>query len=149
MTIASQADILITGDVIGSNDAVLGLIANNFVRVRHAVTRSGNNCSNAADVLQTVRIGAAMLTLAHSFIVDNYNCGNRLGTLAIEGAVAQKFRGVVGTFNTGTGQSVTGYTKDYEYDDRLKYRSPPYFLDPVSAAWRVIRANEQVPAARD
>jgi len=27
------------------------------------------------------------------------------------------------------------------------HRSPPYFLDPVSAAWRIIRSNEQVPAA--
>jgi hypothetical protein len=26
-------------------------------------------------------------------------------------------------------------------------RSPPYFLDPLQAAWRVVRANEQVPAA--
>ena len=39
-----------------------------------------------------------------------------------------------------------GYTKDYRYDDRLQYRSPPFFLDPVAASWHVIRSNEQVPA---
>jgi hypothetical protein len=43
---------------------------------------------------------------------------------------------------------VTGYTKDYNYDKRLRYRSPPFFLDPISAAWRIIRANEQVPAPK-
>ena len=43
---------------------------------------------------------------------------------------------------------MTGYTKDYKYDKRLRYRSPPFFLDPISAAWRIIRANEQVPAPR-
>ena len=128
---------------------MLGLIANNFVRVRHPVTRSGDDCNNATGTMQDVRIEAAMLTLAHSFIVDNYRCGDRLGTLTVVGAIAQKFRGTVGTFNTSTGQISTGYAKDYEYDDRLKYRSPPYFLDPVSAAWRVTRANEQVPASRD
>ena len=41
---------------------------------------------------------------------------------------------------------MTGYTKDYNYDNRLRYRSPPYFLDPIQAAWRIIRSNEQVPA---
>ena len=40
----------------------------------------------------------------------------------------------------------TGYIKDYQYDDRLQYRSPPYFLDPIAASWHVIRSNEQVPA---
>jgi hypothetical protein len=42
---------------------------------------------------------------------------------------------------------LTGYAKDYEYNDALRYRSPPYFLDPLQAAWRVVRASEQVPAA--
>jgi hypothetical protein len=32
------------------------------------------------------------------------------------------------------------------HDDRLRYREPPYFLEPVAAAWRVVRQNEQVPA---
>ena len=143
MTIASQADIVIDGDLRRADDAVLGLIANNFVRVFHPV----RGCENDTGTMRDVRIEAAILTLAHSFIVDNYRCGNRLGTLTVEGAIAQRFRGPVGTFNASTGQGSTGYTKDYVYDDRLKFRSPPYFLDPVSAAWRVIRANEQVPAA--
>jgi hypothetical protein len=63
------------------------------------------------------------------------------------GAIAQKFRGPVGMFNSTTGAKLTGYTKDYNYNDALRYRSPPYFLDPIQAAWRIIRSNEQVPAA--
>jgi hypothetical protein len=42
---------------------------------------------------------------------------------------------------------VTGYAKNYNYDDRLRYRSPPYFVEPVKASWKVVRQNEQVPAA--
>ena len=30
----------------------------------------------------------------------------------------------------------------------MRYREPPYFLDPVQAAWRIARQNEQVPAVR-
>ena len=44
-----------------------------------------------------MRIEAAMLAINHSFIVDNYNCGAKLGTLTVKGAIAQKYRGAVGT----------------------------------------------------
>jgi hypothetical protein len=32
--------------------------------------------------------------------------------------------------------------------DRFRYRSPPFFLNPVDAAWNVMRENEQVPATK-
>jgi hypothetical protein len=143
MTLGSEDDILIDEDLIRANDnVVLGLIANRFVRVKHDVS---STCGNNPDPnpLHNIRIEAAILALNDSFIVDNYQCGNAMGTLTVFGAIAQKFRGPVGTFNGSSKES--GYTKDYNYDDRLRYRSPPYFLDPVSAAWRVVRSNEQAP----
>ncbi len=148
LTIGSANDIVVTGNVTRdpNADVVLGLIANNNVRVYHPVTRTNwndpNSCKNAAGTMDDVTIDAAILALTHSFVVDNFRCGAALGKLNVTGAIAQKFRGAVGT---GT---PTGYTKNYVYDDRLKYRSPPFFLDPVQAAWRVNRSNEQVPAAR-
>ena len=142
LTLASDADILIDGDLLRSGDPVLGLVALNFVRIKHGVRNCGGSCFVKADY----HVQAAILTLQHSFIVDNYNSGAKRGTLKVDGAIAQRFRGPVGTFNTSTGQGVTGYTKDYNYDNRLRYRSPPYFLDPIQASWRIIRANEQVPA---
>jgi len=149
MTLGSQADILIDGNLERSGDHVLGLVATNFVRIKHGV----RNCPDPPGpvgptcfVMDDVHVEAAILTLAHSFIVDNYNEGARMGNLKVDGAIAQRFRGPVGTFSSSTGLGVTGYTKDYNYDQRLRYRSPPFFLDPISAAWRIIRANEQVPA---
>jgi hypothetical protein len=143
MTIATANDIIVrpptgtsNGDVIGSGNAVLGLIATNFVRVYHP-TDSG--CDNVSPVMTSVRIDAAILSLKHSFTVDNHDCGAKLGNLTVNGAIAQKYRGPVGT--TGG----TGFTKAYAYDDRLRYRSPPFFLDPIAASWHVIRSNEQVP----
>jgi hypothetical protein len=144
MTLGSKGDILIDGDLKRSGDVVLGLIAESFVRIKHPTF--GCNGATPCAAINDVHVQAAILTLAHSFIVDNYDEGARLGTLKVDGAIAQRFRGPVGTFSSSTGQGVTGYTKDYNYDDRLRYRSPPYFLDPISAAWRIVRANEQVPA---
>jgi Tfp pilus assembly protein PilX len=157
LTIAAANDIIIapttnTGtidwtsaneDITGSNNAVLGLIANNFVRVGHKVDRTVSPCKNVATGFdgRGLTIQAAILSLQHSFINDNYNCGNALGDLHVTGAIAQRYRGPVGT-NGGA----TGFIKDYLYDDRLRYRSPPFFLNPVDSAWSIVRSNEQVPA---
>ena len=134
----------------GNSDATLGLIANNFVRVAHMVDREsdgdcddGNINTAANPVIKDIKIEAAILSLTHSFIVDNYECG-RLGDLTVTGAIAQKYRGPVGT-GSGTNPT-TGFLKDYTYDDRFRYRSPPYFMNPIDATWDVIRSHEQVPA---
>ena len=146
LTVAADNDIVINGHLDRNSDGLLlGLIANNFVRVYHPVT---DDCDdNVTGYLRDLRIQAAILALRHSFIVDNWGCGEPTGNLIVDGAIAQKFRGPVGTVN---GTSIaTGYRKDYEYNDRLRYREPPYFLDPVQASWRVARQNEQVPATAE
>ena len=38
---------------------------------------------------------------------------------------------------TAAARCVHGYLKDYQYDPRLAFRSPPHFLDPVKSAWHV------------
>jgi hypothetical protein len=123
-------------------DGVLGLIANRFVRVGHAVNRSSTTNCNVASGFGSLdlKVQAAILALQHSFITDNYDCGTA-GKLQVTGAIAQYYRGPV-----GTGGHATGFLKAYTYDDRLRYRSPPYFLTPVAAQWSVIRENEQLPA---
>jgi hypothetical protein len=143
LTIASADDVIVNGSITrasGSN-AVLGLVADKFVRVWHPVLprpRSGSSCTNQSGSLPNVQIDAAILAVNHSFTVDNYDCGALLGTLTVNGVIAQKHRGIV-----AVGAPDHGYIKNYVYDDRLKYRSPPYFLDPVQAAWGVLRENDQ------
>ncbi len=131
LTIAAENDIIVDGDVTNSGGGVLGLIANNFIRVYHPCT----NGTNGAGSMTDPTIDAAIMTIDHSFIVDNYDCGASLGTLNVNGAIAQKFRGPVGTF----GNSRTGYTKSYSYDDRLHYLEPPNFIDPVQSSWTIGR----------
>jgi type II secretory pathway pseudopilin PulG len=156
LTIGSENDIIITGNLTHTSTGRLGLIPTNFARVFHPTALDqNNNCINKATgsttapltgVLtpgQNMTIDAAILTLNHSFIVDNWACGTPKGNLTVNGAIAQKFRGPVAT----GGISIThGYTKDYWYDDRLAYLSPPYFLDPVQSSWKVSRLTEQLPA---
>lgn len=148
LTIAAENDVIVNNDLCRgscsgspSGDGLLGLIANNFIRVYHPLsptsssTTSGNcnSTSNGSGSQSNLRIDAAMLAIQHSFIVDHYNCGNQLGDLIVNGAIAQKYRGPVGTVGN------SGYNKVYTYDDRLRYLSPPNFLDPVESAWHMQR----------
>lgn len=113
LTIAAQNDVVINGNLLSSprsgetptSNALLGLIANNFVRVYHPVastyTVSGTSCngkdkylgshiceytnnssscdapnlSKAEGQFENPTIDAAILALKHAFVVDNYDCG--------------------------------------------------------------------------
>ncbi|MFL5885255.1 MAG: hypothetical protein ACJ77M_09315 [Thermoleophilaceae bacterium] len=146
LTIGADKDVVIDGDLTATGTNLLGLIANNYVRIYHPVTGvsgtgTGASCTNATGTMTNVNVNAAILSLNHSFLVDYYMCGAQLGTLHIKGAIAQKFRGPVGQ----SGGSPSGYTKDYQYDDQLGYREPPSFLDPVQTSWKILRYTEQLP----
>jgi hypothetical protein len=117
------------------SSALLGLVAQNFVRIYHPCS----NGQNQSGSLSNPSIQAALLSLTGSFIVDNYNCGTQLGSLNVTGAIAQLYRGPVGVI----GQD--GYLKNYNYDDTLRAEEPPHFLEPVQAAWHVVRETECNP----
>jgi hypothetical protein len=134
LTVATDNDIVIDGNLISSGSALLGLIAQKYVRVYHPCSNGFNQNGS----LTNPTIDAAVMALTGSFIVDNYTCGSQLGSLNVVGAIAQIFRGPVGT----TGSGSTGYLKNYTYDDRLREQQPPHFLNPVQAAWRVQRETE-------
>jgi hypothetical protein len=185
LTIASANNVVVTGNLTynggTSGTSLLGLVANNFVFIRHPQQlqtttynppRQENNpppsCGSPWEKQQNIQntqdkwvqricsrnltgaqsnptVNAAILAVNHSFTVPYWNRGNALGTLTVSGAIAQRFRGPVGTNSGGT--VVTGYAKNYVYDQRLKYLSPPKFLDPVASAWGVAVWREiRVPA---
>lgn len=150
VTVASENDIIVNADLkqATDSDTMMGLVATGFIRVYHPIAswNSYGQCSSSnptpSGFTRVSRIDAAILSLTHSFMVDNYGCASSEGTLTVNGAIAQYYRGVV-----GTGNGTTGYIKDYNYDDRLKVREPPNFLDPVKTSWRIVRQTEQKPAA--
>lgn len=152
LTIAAENDVVFVGDTCYATcadtsgrggDDLLGIVANNFVEVYHPITwqDDGDGSIEWSEIVNVgfkggnpwtnVRIDAAILSMEHSFRVQFHGGGPKLGTLDVHGAIAQLFRGAVGT------NIPTGYDKLYSYDERLKYQSPPHFIDPVQSAWKV------------
>lgn len=131
---------------------ILGLAAANFVEVYHPLSCSRYSCSNLSSgrsggpyPLTNIQIDAAMVSVAHSFMVQDWDEGNALGILSVNGAIAQYFRGPVGTFNSrGT---ASGYDKNYWYDQRLVSLDPPYLADLVTANWGVNTYAEGAPGS--
>jgi hypothetical protein len=135
---------------------ILGLVANGQVQVFHPVDCTDNDSScdlprkngsnwngtGTSTTFSNPRIQAAILSVQHTFIVPYYNAGSPQGTLTVTGAIGQRYRGPVGTFSGSN--IVTGYAKAYTYDSRLKYLSPPRFLNAIQAAWQVSTWGEVV-----
>ncbi|MGN8245517.1 pilus assembly PilX family protein [Cellulomonas soli] len=91
------------------------------------------NDPTGATSVSGLQIMGSIQTLQHSFYVQKYKEGASLGLLQVNGSIAQRWRGIVGT---GSGAvSSTGYLKNYVYDTRLKYAAPPYFPRWVNAQW--------------
>lgn len=149
VTINAENYAYVTGDIrydTTSPDSVLGLVAQNQVWVWNPVkayvctnTRNGTCTEGNWPLLRTGgrTIDAAMLSVNRTFQVQNYDSNNVRGQLKVTGAIAQKFRGPVGLGNATTGETVSGFTKLYNYDDRFYYIAPPKFLSPVSTTYEV------------
>ncbi len=142
LTVAAENDLIINGSITpygvtppaaAPGTATIGLIATRFVRVYHPCSAGKSTSGAAGNFLTSPWIYAAILSTSHSFLVDNYECGSSMGNLNVVGAIAQKFRGIVGLVNT------SGYNKEYIYDERLATDEPPYFLAPLKAGWKIGR----------
>ncbi len=149
LTIAAQNDVVIDGSITGpgTGGILLGLIANNFIRIYHPLSGARglkpNECltakNNMATDLKEPTVDAAMLALKHALMVDNYDCGEaNLGNLNVFGALAGYFsNGLTGVFSGTT--IIHGYPYNLKYDRRLLAEEPPHFLNPIRAAWQVER----------
>lgn len=139
VTLAATDDILIQDDLIyadaGTNgqpnsgcDDVLGLISMRDVVI-----------SDTAPNRNNVIVDAAVLALNNSFYVQNYNYGSSRGYIHLWGSLSQKVRGPVGTFGY---YGMTGYYKDYHYDERFMTIPPPYF--PTTGGYEIFSWREVV-----
>jgi hypothetical protein len=142
LTIGADHDVVIVDDLryaggTGGTD-LLGLIATEYVWVYHPVNRFGQNLTTALDDL---RIDAAILALNGSFVVQNYDKGATLEGLNVTGAIAQQWRGIVGQ-SGGGGDPLHGYSKNYVWDQRLQYDSPPHAFDQLDTAFQPKRWAE-------
>ena len=139
MTVAADNFVYVTGDLTYRDKStdVLGLVGNNAVFVYNPIHRSSSGYA-ALGSTGDREINAAILSVAHTFQVQNYSWGDR-GVLKVFGAIAQKYRGTVA-------QGANGYVKDYEYDTRFRYIAPPKFLTPTSTTYGVSQIASVPPA---
>ncbi|MGH1361917.1 MAG: hypothetical protein ACRBF0_00080 [Calditrichia bacterium] len=98
-----------------SND-LLGLVANDNIVV------ADNTANN-----ENAYIEASMIAMTGEFMAENHRNRDVSGTLYITGSVMQSDRGAVATFDWADGSILSGFQKNYVYDERLQGVSPPYF----------------------
>ena len=170
VTVAAENYIYVVDDIVYENTSedILGLVGQNAVWVWNPfrdVTASGSGCPTSSTCtftgtpihpvdggnVHTRRIDAAILSVAHTFMVQNYDVkdgsgSSDRGTLEIHGAIAQKFRGTVATSSSGGATIVSGYAKNYNYDQRFRTTAPPKFLSPSVVTYGVTTWIEVTPA---
>ncbi len=145
VTVGSQTDITLTGnltdaDSMAGND-MIGLSAGDDIVLPDSKTYQLGSQSRTLSAVCNLTIDAAMVALTDSLFLpgwssDSSGCASpttALGTLNINGSIAQEYRGPVGAHSGGT--LVDGYGKDYTYDSRLKFQQPPYFTSPTLPNW--------------
>lgn len=153
-TAAAANYVYVVGDLkyTSRTTDVLGLVGNSAVLVWNpmSATTSGNTTTYSPILSDSGReIDAAILSVQHTFQVQNFDRGSARGTLTVFGSIAQKFRGVVATtviYSNGTTTTSGYFTKNYQYDSRLASVVPPYFLAPASVVFTLSRVA-QVPVA--
>jgi hypothetical protein len=128
LTISSNVAMTIEDDIVyGESDEngplpdcddMLGLVCMGDIIV-------SDNEANGEDCV----IHGSIVATNTSFIVEHWANGDPRGTLTVHGGICQKFRGAVGTFMLVEDEAVvlTGYAKDYHYDERFVEMAPPGF----------------------
>ena len=170
VTVGAFDNVIVTGDLLyhdktkGSTSYqgtdLLGLMANGDVAVYHPVVKVGGNngnkqCEdgdetnnpsykNQSTAITDPEIDAAILSVFHSFYAQNWECGDTLGEITVFGAIAQKYAGKLGTADT-SGVLIHGYNKAFNYDNRLKYLEPPYFLNLTTSVFQQVTFKELTP----
>jgi len=131
LTAGASRDIIIPNNIIYANDPrvhptstdTLGIISEEDIMI---------NSSAPANL----EIDASLMALNTSFMLQNYWVGPARGTLSVFGGIIQNQRGPVGTFSGTT--KVSGYSKNYNYDQRLLNSPPPYVPttgDYITLSW--------------
>jgi len=131
LTAGASGDINITNNIIYANNPrtnpastdTLGLISEGDVMID----------SSAPNNLE---VDASIMALNTSFMLEDWWTGGAKGTLTVFGGIIQKQRGPVGTFSGTT--KVSGYSKNYNYDERLLSSPPPFVPttgDYITVLW--------------
>ena len=141
LTIASNNDIVIQNNVLYSDydtgsgtPGVSGYVAPSVTEAVGETKNLLGLVSWNGDVMigpsapNNVNVHATVLSGSGVFTVDDYDQGSPRGTATILGGVITDNYGAFGLFNGSTGQQISGYGRNFVYDQRMGSGSaPPYF----------------------
>jgi hypothetical protein len=129
------------GNVASDGDDMLGLIADQYIRILHY---GWFNSYSDSVALKNITIHGALFALNKSYEFEKYDSG-KFETITLVGSICQNRRGGVGTFSGNT--NVSGYSnKDYTHDRRMSYDTPPHFLEPTNAGWEIVSWKRVTPS---
>ncbi len=88
----------------------------------------GGNVRISTSAPNDINVHSTILARQGVFQVDNYSSGSPRGTATLLGGVITDDYGAFGTFNGATGLPVSGYGRNFVYDERMETgNAPPYF----------------------
>lgn len=145
----------------GRND-MLGLIANRNVRILHFnwptdkspyYLKDGWLIKRDIDVAPiNMNIHGSVCAISGSFEYEEPKEGSRKENLTVIGSISQHSIGPVGGYAVNIldlpenmdvfNKRLHGYGKNYWYDSRLMYQSPPNFIDPANSGWEMVEWRE-------
>lgn len=128
LTAATDRDVRIAGSITYASNPRVNPSSTDLLGVL-----TGGNIRIASTAPMNVEVDGSLMALGTSFTVENYDRSPPKGTLTVYGGIIQRNRGPVGTASASTGQKISGYTKDYHYDSRLRSMTPPFF--PTTGAY--------------
>ena len=122
--IGNQGSIILDDNIVYNTDPrtnpssqdMLGIVAENDVVI-------ANNAANNS----SIDIFASIYCENGGFTAEDYDSRPVSGAINLYGGVIHKTRGAVGTFNSSSGNVISGFVKKYRYDDRFLLTSPPSF----------------------
>ncbi len=137
LTIASHDDITITNNVLYAdytpavgtpgNASYVPPSAEGKENLLGIVSWNGD-VHIAGSAPDDVNIHATIMAENGVFTVDNYNNGDIKGVATLLGGVITNDYGAFGQFNSNTGQTSSGYGRNFVYDQRMQQGyAPPYF----------------------
>jgi hypothetical protein len=105
----------------GASDDLLGIVADRDVYI----TDNSNN--------EDFTLHGTVFSRTKGLTAENYDTRDR-GTFNLLGGIQQYQRGPVGTFSGGG--IVSGFQKNYRYDERFYVDRPPHF--PTTGSYEVL-----------
>ena len=135
LTVGASGDVIIPANIAYSSDPRVHPESTDTMGI---ISEADVTISSGAST--NLEIDSCVMALSTSFMLNNWSQGPAKGTLTVFGGIIQDERGPVGTFNPGTGQKLSGYSKNYTYDTRLLAAPPPFM--PTTGDYLILSWEE-------